>query len=158
MTVIDKELITGPKKTAGRRLFARLLTLVSVAVVTYFLQKGYEQDDRFWMFISEMLIYAVVLMIFLSQQTGRLKSGPDTSKVTYERLVDEDSSVNVYIGIYLFLLMILIVAKVIFVGPIEDRSMGPWGIYAVVAPIFVIIFWRQYKLESSGESSSGARS
>ena len=125
---------------------------MSVAVVTYFLQKGYEQDGQFWMLVFEMSLYAVFLIIFLSQQTGRLKSRPDTNRVSYEQLRDGDSTVGVYVGIYMFVLMILIVGKVIFIGPIDRLSMGPWGLCVAIAPIFVIVFWHQYKLESLRES------
>jgi len=154
MYQLRPETLTMPSKaSAKQRLFVRLLALIAVALVTYFLQKGYEQDGRIWMFLFELLIYAIALMVFLSQQTGRLKSGPDSSKVTFDLLADEDSSVSVYIGIYLFLLMIFVVAKVIFVGPIDEVWMGPWGMFVVAVPILVIVIWRQYNLESLREAS-----
>ncbi len=138
---------------ATKRLSLRLLTLASVALVTYFLQKGYERDGLFWLLVTEFAIYAVFLIVFLSRQTGRLKSGPDTVRVSYEQLADRDSSVRAYIGFYLFIVMIAIVARVILVGAIEDVWMGPWGMFMVIAPIFVIVFWRQYKFEATPEQS-----
>lgn len=127
------------------------------AAVTYALQRGYEntyeQGDRFYLLAFEFLIYAVFLGVFLGKQTGRLKSGPDSSKVTAEQLTDEDSSVQVYIALYLFVLMLVVVGKTIFFGSIEEVSMGPWGMFMAATPLFLIVFWRQYRAENRRESS-----
>ena len=142
----------NPGKTAGRRLFGRLLTLAVVAVLTYFLQKGFDEGGRFWMLALEMLILAIIVFNVLSQQTGRLKSGPDKKMVTFKQLIDEDPAVGTCIGVYMLLLMMLIVGKVIVFGPIEDASLGPWAIYIAMAPILAIVFWRQYKLDADDQS------
>lgn len=122
--------------------------LALVAVITHFLQKGYEQDGWFWMLAAELLIFAAVIYASLSQQTGRLKPGPDKGRVTYRQLAEQDSLVQVYIGLYVFLLMVAVVARVLLVGAIEDVSVGPWGVFVALAPIFVIVSWRTYKLEA----------
>lgn len=138
---------------ARKRLSLRLLTLASVALVTYYLQKRYERDGLFWLLVVEFAIYAVFLIAFLSRQTGRLKSGPDTDSVSYGQLADRDSPTRVYIGLYLFIVMIAVVTRVVLIGAIDDVWMGPWGLFIVTAPIFVIVFWRQYKLEAAPKQS-----
>lgn len=148
-----RDLPRNERNLAAKRLSLRLLTLASIALVTYFLQKGYERDGLFWMLVTEFAIYAVFLIVFLSRQTGRLKSGPEIDGVSYEQLADQDSSVRAYIGLYLFIVMIAIVARVILAGAIEEVWMGPWGLFMVIAPIFVIVIWRQYKLEATPERS-----
>ena len=139
------------QKTAGRRFLKRLLSLLVVASATYFLQVRFEQDGDFWLLVFELLIYALFGMIALRRQTGRLKSRPDTSKVTGEQLMDEEPLVVAHIGIYLFLLMLLILGKLAADDPIDITSMGPWGFFIAAAPMFVIVFWHQYKLESVRE-------
>lgn len=156
MTVCDTQsieaLATRQRYSAGTRLCFRLLVLSLIALVTYYLQMGYEENGQFWLFVTEILIYAVFLIVFLSRQTGRLKAGPDTTRATYERLAEEDPALKVYIALYMFLLMAAIVARVLFVGAIEDVWMGPWGLFIAIAPIFAIVFWRQYRLEARFES------
>lgn len=141
------------RRLAGRRLFIRLMTLVIISVVAYLLQQGYEEEGQIYLLVAEYIIYAVGLVVFLHRETGRLKSGPDTSNVSWDQLREEDSSAGVYIALYLFLLMLGIVVKVIFIGRLEDATIGPWGIFIAIAPIFIIVFWRQYLLERRREST-----
>ena len=137
---------------AARRLIRRIVLLLIAAGVTYPMQQKYEQDGQIWLFIFELLIYAVILVMFLSQQTGRLKSGPDTSKVSLEELADEDPATGVYVALYLVFLMLIIVARVMLVGPLDDDSLGPWNLFIAFAPLLLIVAWRQYRLEVFRES------
>ncbi len=134
--------------SANRRLISRTLTLLVVGLVATYIQRGYEKDGDVWLLIMELLLYAVCLVVFLSGQTGRLKSGLDNERVTSVELFEEDSSVRTYIVIYLFLLMIAVVTHAIRGNEIE---LEPWNMFVSMAPVFLIVFVRQHRLERHRE-------
>ena len=115
---------------------------------TYF-QKGYEENGLIWMFFVELTIYFVGILVFLSGQTGRLKSSSESSKVSSADLFEEDPSVRVFIAMYLFLIM-LVAAFYVFRG--NDIDLGPWNIFLFICPIVLIVFVRQHRLERRRES------
>ncbi len=136
-------------KGANRRLFTRLLILLLVGVVATYFRRGYERDGLLWMFFAEMTVYFVALIAFLNTQTGRLKSRPETGKVSGTALFQEDPVTRASIAVYLFLLM-LFVGSLVFRG--KDIDPGPWQIFVALCPILLIVFVRQYWLERQGES------
>lgn len=71
-----------PSSGANRRLLFRVSALLVVGMVATYLQNGYQRDGQIWMLYMEFLVYFVGLVVFLSGQTGRLKSGPETSKIS----------------------------------------------------------------------------
>ena len=101
------------------------------------------------MFFVELAIYFAGILVFLSGQTGRLKSGPESSKVSGAVLFEEDPSVGAYVAIYLFSLMLVAVFYVLRGNEID---LGPWNIFLAVCPIVLIVFVRQHRLERKRES------
>ena len=116
--------------------------LVGIAA-TYF-QIGYERDGLIWMLFLELAVYVAGLIAFLGTQTGRLKSGPESDKVPSTVLFEEDPSVRVYIAIYLVSLMLVVVSFAVLGSEID---IGPWNIFISACPIFLIVFFRQHRLE-----------
>lgn len=131
-------------ETAKRRLVVRLLTLVVVGVLATYFQIGFEEDGQIWMFFAEIATYTALLIVYLRDQTGRLKSGPDTGKVSATELFEDDPGARTYIAIYAVILMLFTVAYA-FLG--NEITTGPWNIFIAVCPILVIVFLRQYRLE-----------
>jgi len=138
-----------PLRGANRRLLTRLLVLAVIGVVATYLEYGYEGYGRRSMLFAELTVYLAGIAAFLRGQTGRLKSGPDSSKVSSALLFEQDPSVRVYIALYLMLLMLITVAHV-WRG--NDVNLGPWSIFVSVCPILLIVFIRQHRLERIRDS------
>lgn len=131
-------------ESPNRRLVKRLAILAVVGILAAYFQTGYEEDGIAWMFFAEMAVYTAGLFAFLCEQTGRLKSGPDSNRVSGAELFEEDHSMRFYVASYLLLLMLFVCFKV-FRGDRIDP--GPWDVFISVCPIFAIVFFGQFRLE-----------
>ena len=105
------------------------------------------------MFVAELSVYAVALFVFLKGQTGRLKSGPDSGKVSAPELFDRDPLSRTLIASYLFLLMLFAVWHAFRGG---DIDLGPWAIFISACPVFLIVFFRQHRLEKLSKPGTKA--